>query len=65
MTFIDFFRCCGVQDTTILKILQCLYGLLLNPEFTDPLDSTLAMSFFSGSGLYELSVQQHTRDFAK
>lgn len=34
-------------------LLSCVYGLLLNPEKHDPLDSTLALSANNDSGEYE------------
>merc|ERR1712134_78381 len=40
-------------DTTVLSIMHCIYGLLLNPDYEDPLDSTLALEFYEASGVYE------------
>jgi len=52
-------------DTTIAVILQCVYGLLLNPDVSDPLDSTLALEFYESSGLYEISIVNHVKRHAK
>mmetsp|Transcript_105211 Transcript_105211/g.183004 ORF Transcript_105211/g.183004 Transcript_105211/m.183004 type:complete len:1936 (+) Transcript_105211:74-5881(+) len=46
-------------DTTVLTIMHCIYGLLLNPDYDDPLDSTLALEFYEASGLYENSIMAH------
>jgi ubiquitin-protein ligase len=51
-------------DTPFCTVLQCIYGLLLNPDVDDPLDSTLALQFFDDSGTYEVSVVEHTQRFA-
>ena len=32
-----------------------MFGLLLSPEVADPLDSTLALSFYEADGTYEVS----------
>jgi len=37
-------------------ILQCIYGLLLNPDVTDPLDTNLAMLFYEANGTYEAEI---------
>merc|ERR1712224_618865 len=47
------------QDTSIQSILNCLFGLLLNPVYEDPLDSTLALQFYEASGVYEDSIRRH------
>jgi len=51
-------------DASILTILQCVYGLLLTPDVSDPLDSTLALSFYDDSGLYETSIINHVKRHA-
>ena len=30
-------------------VLQCIYGLLLSPDVSDPLGSTLALEFYDNS----------------
>lgn len=52
-------------DTTMHTILQCIYGLMLNPDPDDPLDTNLALSFFSASGEYEAAIMKHVEKFAK
>ena len=39
-------------DTPVRMVLDCVYGLLLSPDYDDPLDSALALLFFQGSGAY-------------
>merc|ERR1711900_18776 len=51
-------------DTRISTILQCVYGLLLNPDVDDPLDSTLALEFYNDNGLYETSILNHVKRHA-
>jgi len=53
------------SDTSMATILQCIYGLLLSPDVSDPLDSTLAFEFYDDSGLYETSIVGHTNKFAR
>ena len=47
------------QDTTMKTILDCIYGLLLQPEPDDPLDMTIAMEFLSESE-YDIYVYKAT-----
>lgn len=49
------------QDVTVRVVLDCIYGLLLSPQIDDPLDSDLALSFYSASGAYEARVMRHTK----
>jgi len=51
-------------DTTIQRVLECIYGLFLNPDTEDPLDSTLALQFFDGNGQYEASIMSHVTKHA-
>jgi len=50
--------------TTILLILQCIYGLLLNPDISDPLDTNLAMMFYEATGQYETQIMEHVNKYA-
>merc|ERR1719498_333449 len=52
------------SDTTVLSIMECIYGLLLNPDYDDPLDSTLALEFYEASGIYEDSIRRHVNRHA-
>eukprot|EP00118_Oscarella_pearsei_P023373 m.279389 g.279389 ORF g.279389 m.279389 type:complete len:667 (+) comp40623_c0_seq3:1198-3198(+) len=45
-------------DTSVRTIIDCLYGLLLEPEPDDPLDSTLAEEYFCRRCKYDL----HSKD---
>eukprot|EP00932_Pfiesteria_piscicida_P022983 SRR837773.9722.p1 GENE.SRR837773.9722~~SRR837773.9722.p1 ORF type:complete len:323 (+),score=20.99 SRR837773.9722:82-969(+) len=51
-------------DTSVLSIMQCIYGLMLNPDYDDPLDSTLALEFYEASGTYEDSIMRHVQRHA-
>jgi hypothetical protein len=42
-----------------------VYGLLLSPDTADPLDSTLALSFYEADGTYEAEILAHTKRYAK
>ena len=50
---------CGLADTSMATILNCVYGLLLTPDKHDPVDSTLALSANNDSGEYEGSIMAH------
>jgi len=52
-------------DTTMSTVLNCIFGLLLNPDTDDPLDSTLALAFFDNNGQYEASIMQHVSKHAQ
>ena len=47
--------------TSVRTVLDCVYGLLLNPDVDDPLDSNLALAFYDDSGVYEAQIVEHTR----
>jgi ubiquitin-protein ligase len=51
-------------DTSIGIILACMYGLLLEPEPDDPLDSTLAEEYFSQRAVYDYHAREKTSQFA-
>ena len=42
-------------------ILQCVFGLLLNPDKDDGIDSTLALSANNDSGEYEAAIISHVQ----
>lgn len=52
-------------DTTMHTVLQCVYGLMLNPDTDDPLDTNLALSFFSATGDYEAAIMKHVEKYAQ
>jgi ubiquitin-protein ligase len=52
------------SDMSIKTIFDCIYGLLLQPDTNDPLDSVLALSFFQASGEYETQIMNHTKKYA-
>ncbi len=51
-------------NTAVALILQCIYGLLLNPDTTDPLDTNLSMLYYAAEGEYEAQIIKHTKDNA-
>ena len=53
------------SDMGMRTIFDCVYGLLLQPDVSDPLDSVLALSFFQASGEYETQIINHTNKYAK
>lgn len=42
-------------------ILQCIYGLFLNPDVTDPLNTNLAMLFYDANGQYEAEILDYVK----
>jgi len=42
-------------------ILDCIYGLLLNPDTADPLDTNLAMAYYNADGSYEAQIIEYTK----
>jgi ubiquitin-protein ligase len=52
-------------DTSMQIVLNCIYGLMLNPDTDDPLDTNLALSFFSATGDYEAKIFAHVDLYAK
>lgn len=53
------------RDTSMQVVLQNVYGLLLEPDVEDPLDSTLALAFYDDNGLYETSIVEYVEKHAK
>lgn len=45
-------------------ILQCIYGLLLNPDIVDPLDTNLALLYYEANGLYEAQIMEYVNKYA-
>ena len=52
------------SDTSIRRVFECVFGLLLSPDTADPLDSTLALSFYEADGTYEAEILAHTKAYA-
>jgi ubiquitin-protein ligase len=46
-------------------ILQCIYGLLLNPDISDPLDTNLATLFYEANGQYEAEIMGYVSAYAQ
>lgn len=51
-------------DTKVRDVLNCVYGLLLEPEPDDPLDSVLALQFLSTRAAYDAAARELTRSKA-
>ena len=51
-------------DTAVSTIFNCIYGLLLQPDVSDPLDSTLALSFYAANGKYEADIMNYVNHHA-
>lgn len=43
-------------DTTPHDVLGAIYGLLLQPETSDPVDTHLAQAFYKADGFYEAAI---------
>jgi ubiquitin-protein ligase len=53
------------SNISIQLILQCVYGLLLNPDVSDPLDTNLALSYYNADGTYEAQIMVYVDKYAK
>merc|ERR1719359_1312866 len=47
-------------DTNMATVLNCIYGLLLQPDKHDPVDTSLSLEYHAG-GAYEVAIQEHVR----
>jgi ubiquitin-protein ligase len=45
-------------------ILQCIYGLLLNPDVNDPLNTNLASLYYEATGQYEAQIVEYVNRYA-
>lgn len=52
-------------STKMSTILNCIYGLLLNPDVTDPLDTNLASLFYEANGSYEAQIMEYVDRHAR
>jgi len=52
-------------NVPVSLILQCIYGLLLNPDVSDPLDTNLALAYYEADGSYEASIMEYVNLHAK
>ena len=50
-----------IATVKISTILQCIYGLLLNSDVTDPLDTNLALMYYEANGEYEAMIMEHIK----
>ena len=53
-----------ISNISISTILECVYGLLLNPDVTDPLDTNLALKYYEATGEYEADIMKHVNKYA-
>eukprot|EP00596_Hydrurales_sp_CCMP1899_P000130 CAMPEP_0119041168 /NCGR_PEP_ID=MMETSP1177-20130426/11357_1 /TAXON_ID=2985 /ORGANISM="Ochromonas sp, Strain CCMP1899" /LENGTH=894 /DNA_ID=CAMNT_0007007001 /DNA_START=348 /DNA_END=3032 /DNA_ORIENTATION=+ len=51
-------------DMQLSTVFECLYGLLLSPDTSDPLDSQNALLFYDDSGGYEGTIIEQTKKYA-
>lgn len=52
------------RSTKISLIFQCIYGLLLNPDVSDPLDTNLATLYYQADGQYEAEIIKDVKRYA-
>ncbi len=52
------------QQVTMSLILQCIYGLLLNPDTSDPLDTNLSSLYYEANGQYEAQIMDSVNKHA-
>ena len=52
-------------DTSVRQIIDCVYGLLLNPEMEDPLDSAIAETYHLKEETYIATARSMTKEYAK
>jgi len=52
------------SDTSIHQLLSCVYGLLLTPETDDPLDTDLALTYYTQPIKYNEIIEQHVSKHA-
>ena len=52
------------SNTKVSLILQCIYGLLLNPDVNDPLDTNLAFLYYEANGQYEAQILDFVNKYA-
>ncbi|KAJ4503131.1 hypothetical protein HRR77_008557 [Exophiala dermatitidis] len=51
-------------DTTNKQVLDTVFGLLLVPEFTDPINTTVTLDYYWDEVAFKEQVQQHIRKYA-
>ena len=51
-------------DTSVRQIIDCVYGLLLNPEIEDPLDSAVAETYHLEQEKYIATARSKTKEYA-
>jgi len=54
-----------ISTVSVMKIFQSVYGLLLAPDVTDPLNTNLAFSYYEATGKYEGEIIEHVGIHAK
>jgi ubiquitin-protein ligase len=50
-----------LPDMTMNDVFGCVYGLLLSPDKSSPLDSNNALAFYDDSGGYEAKIIEHVK----
>jgi ubiquitin-protein ligase len=51
-------------NISISVILNCIYGLLLNPDVSDPLDTNMALLYYEANGQYEADILEYVNKYA-
>ncbi|CAE8664431.1 unnamed protein product, partial [Polarella glacialis] len=51
-------------DTSMATVLNCVYGLLLQPDKHEPVDTSLTLEYHAG-GAYEVAIQEHVGQHCK
>lgn len=51
-------------ETSLHNVLASIFGLLLQPETSDPVDTTLSQLFYKADGSYEATILAHVRTHA-
>ena len=53
-----------VSTISVKTILECIYGLFLNPDVVDPLDTNLTFMYYEADGEYEATIMNHLNTHA-
>jgi hypothetical protein len=51
-------------ETSLHDVLSCVYGLLLTPETSDPVDTHLVQLYFKRDGTYDAAILAHVQAHA-
>lgn len=54
-----------IADTTIQQVLDTIFGLMLVPEFSEPINTTVILTFYWDEIQFREEVRKHIQKFAK